>query len=279
MKIMLLFISIIVTTFSLKAQEERSLWEVNAGLRLNYLGLNGYIAGYDAAKDHEFNIDYKKIGMDNYSPSLALSVSAKYKKWNLLFASSSGYYDGGFITNIDIIKEGTTIDSGSVVDGLIDIDIYTLNTTYNIIQKKHDLGVGIGFIFMDMKSGFTTTDVDDEVVTTEGDYFFPMPFLAASGRLNFDKFKISGSGGAAYFNGSKDGMDYKVFYYTIDVRGTYYFYEHDNWSSSLSAGYRTIYMDMNLSDERGWYTEHDIYSGPYLSLRVKFSSTETYINK
>ena len=105
---------------------------------------------------------------------------------------------------------------------------------------------------MNMKSGFTTTDADDELVSTEGDMFFPMPFLAFSGRLNFGKLKFSDSGGAAYFNGNKDGMDYKVFYYTIDARGTYYFFEHDNWSSSLSVGYRTIFMDTKLSDERGW---------------------------
>ena len=279
MKNLLLFIFIMITALSLYAQEERSLWEINGGLRLNYLGLNGYVEGYSAANDHHYNLDYKKIGMDTYSPSLALSLSAKYKKWNLLFASSSGNYDGDFITKVDIIKEDAIIDSGSVVDGVIDINLYTLNTTYNLIQKQHDLGVGIGFIFIDMDNGFTTTDVDGEIVSTKSDYFFPMPYLAVSGRLNYDKLKFSGSGGAAYFNGNKDGLDYEVFYYTFDVRGTYYFYEHENWSTSVSAGFRTIYMDMNMSDERGWYTEHDIYSGPYLSLRVKFSSTETYINK
>ena len=32
-----------------------------------------------------YHIDYSAIGMDDYSPSVALALARKYKKWNLFF--------------------------------------------------------------------------------------------------------------------------------------------------------------------------------------------------
>ena len=101
-----------------------------------------------------------------------------------------------------------------------------------------------------------------------------MPFLAFAGRLNFGDFRISASGGGAIFKGEKDGLDYDVKYYTIDVKGVYDFYKGDNWSYSISLGWRTLFMDMEMQNDIGWATETDNYSGPYISLRAKFSSTE-----
>ena len=71
-------------------------------------------------------------------------------------------------------------------------------------------------------------------------------------------------------------MDYDVKYYTIDVKGVYDFYKGDNWSYSASLGFRQLFMDMYMENELGWAKEHDIYSGPYISLRAKFSSTEKW---
>lgn len=275
---MKLFLSIfiIMITFILNAQDVDSKWELGGGVRLNYLGLDGGFSGYRVSDGYGFEIKYKEIGMDNYSPSLALTIGGKYKKWNLFFAGSQGSYKGEFETKFDIVRDDVVIDSGAVVNGSIDMDIYSLSTTFNIIEKQHDFGVGIGFLILNMGSSYQTTDVTGKIVDLGGDNLFPMPFLAISGRLNFGDIRFAGSGGGAYFNGNYDGMDYEVFYYTIDARGTYDFYEGDNWSSSVSIGFRNLFMDMDASNETGWVKEHDVYSGPYMSLRIKFSSTETY---
>ncbi len=44
---------------------------------------------------------------------------------------------------------------------------------------------------------------------------------------------------------------------------------------------RRLFMDMYIKNDMGWAKENDIYSGPYISLRAKFSSTEkwTYVKK
>ncbi len=55
----------------------------------------------------------------------------------------------------------------------------------------------------------------------------------------------------------------------------------DDWSYSASLGYHRLFMDMYMENDMGWAKENDIYSGPYISLRAKFSSTEkwTYVKK
>jgi hypothetical protein len=221
-------------------------------------------------------MNYKDIGMDNYAPSFAIALGGRYKKLNLAFAGSRGSYTGDFLTAIDVIRDDVEIPAGSQVDGQIDMGIYALTTTYALIQKKHELGVGIGFLILNMGSEFSTTDANEEPVVLGGTNLFPMPFLALAGRLNFGKFRLSGSGGGALFKGEKDGLDYDVKYYTIDVKGVCDFYKGENWSYSASLGYRQLFMDMYMENDLGWAKENDIYSGPYISIRAKFSSTEKW---
>ena len=71
-------------------------------------------------------------------------------------------------------------------------------------------------------------------------------------------------------------MDYDVKYYTIDIKAVYDFYKGDNWSYSASLGFRKLFMDMYMENDLGWAKEKDIYTGPYISLRAKFSSLEKW---
>lgn len=277
--LLLLFITMI--SIPLTAQVERPKWELGGGLRLNYLGLNGGYEGQRAFDGYEFKLNYKDIGMDNYAPSLAIAFGGRYKKWNLAFAGSRGSYKGEFLTKFDIIRDEIQIDSGAQVNGAIDMGIYALTTTFALIQKKHEFGVGIGFLILNMGSSFSSTDNTGQPVSFGEPVLFPMPFLAVSGRLNFGDFKLSGTGGGAIFKGEKDGLQYDVLYYTIDLKGVYDFYKGDNWSYSVSLGFRTLFMDMEMENDLGWAKEKDIYSGPYISIRAKFSSIEkwTFIRK
>ncbi len=221
-------------------------------------------------------MNYKDIGMDNYSPSFAIALGGRYKKWNLSFAGSRGSYKGEFDTKFDIIRDDVQIDSGAHVNGAIDMGIYALTTTFALIQKKHELGVGIGFLILNMGSSFSTKDNSGKDITLGEPMLFPMPFLAISGRLNFGDFRLSGTGGGAIFKGEKDGLQYDVLYYTIDVKGVYDFYKGKNWSYSASIGFRQLFMDMHMENDLGWAKEKDIYSGPYISIRAKFSSLEKW---
>ena len=55
----------------------------------------------------------------------------------------------------------------------------------------------------------------------------------------------------------------------------------DNWSYSTSLGFRQLFMDMYMENDMGWAKEKDIYNGPYISIRAKFSSLEklTYVKR
>ena len=62
----------------------------------------------------------------------------------------------------------------------------------------------------------------------------------------------------------------------INIKAVYDFYKVGNWSYSASLGFRNLFMDMYMENDLGWAKEKDIYSGPYLSIRAKFSSTELW---
>ena len=276
MKKQIIFIFLLFITFSVVAQKERAKWEIGGGFRFNYLGLDGGYEGVRYSDDYHFKLNYKDIGMDNYAPSMAVALGGRYKKWNLSFAGSRGSYNGNFVTDVDIVRDDVEIPAGSEVSGQIDMGIYALTTTFALIQKKHELGAGIGFLILNMGNDFSTTDINNELIELGGNHLFPMPFLAIAGRLNFGDFRLSGSGGGAVFRGEKDGLNYDVVYYTIDIKAVYDFYKGKNWSYSASLGYRNLFMDMEMENDIGWAKEKDIYSGPYISLRAKFSSIEKW---
>ena len=278
MKKYFLIILLVITT-TLTAQIERPKWEIGGGARFNYMGLDGGYEGESTINNYQFKMNYKDIGMDNYAPSMAIAFGGRYKKWRLSFAGSRGLYKGEFTTKFDIMRETVQIDSGSVVNGQVEMGIYALTTTFALYQKKHEFGVGIGFLILNMGSTFSSTDVNGQVTSFGSPVLFPMPFIAASGRLNFGDFRISGTGGGAIFIGKKNDLDYDVRYYTIDIKGSYDFYKGEKWSYSVSFGFRKLFMNMHMENESGWVKENDIYTGPYLSLRAKLSSIEkwTYI--
>ena len=276
MKQNLVIILLVVISTSLKAQIELPKWEIGGGLRLNYMNLNGGFSGFRNADGSTFDINYEDIGMNTYSPSLAVALGGRYKKWNLEFAGSRGSYNGSFITPADMVRDDMKIDSGSVVSGTVDMRMYALFTNFALIQKQHDLGVGIGFMLLNMGMNYTTDDNNGEEAKLEGNEWFPMPFLALSGRLNFNKFRINISGGGALFKGEMDGVDYDVYYYTIDASVAYDFLETGRVVYSADIGYQNVFMDLRMDTDMGWYKEKDISRGPYATIRVTFSSEEMW---
>ncbi len=266
MKRVLITLCVLSMVVAANAQEKEVKWEFGGGLRFNYLKLSGGLSGYSAESGTEYNLNYEDIGMSSYAPSLSIALGGRYGRWNLAFGASRGSYTGSFVTQNDIERDDIFIPAGSHVDGKIDMGIYALTTTFAIIRKKHDLGVGLGFLFLNMGMEFKT-----EGETLGSDNFFPMPYLAASGRLNFGRFKISGVGGGAIYHGTQDDYVYDVLYYIYEVRSTYEFYKKDNWTATVSVGYRSLFMDSEAEKEGSWFKEEDRYKGPFVSLRIKWT--------
>jgi len=271
-----IIIVLLAISTTLQAQIERPKWELGGGIRLNYMGLNGGFSGYRNSDGQTFDLNYEDIGMNTYSPSFAVALGGRYKKWNLEFAGSRGSYEGSFITPADMVRDDMSIDSGSVVSGTVDMSMYALFTNFALIQKQHDLGVGIGFMLLNMGSNYTTLDVNDNEVKLGGSEWFPMPFLAMNGRLNFGKFRVNLSGGGAFFKGKMEEVNYDVKYYTVDASAAYDFLQTGRFAFSADIGYRNLFMDLKMDNDMGWYKEKDIYRGPYATIRVKFFSEEMW---
>lgn len=272
----ILIIALFAIWSTLCAQIERPKWEIGGGLRLNYMGLDGGFSAHRNSDGYESDIQYDEIGMNTYSSSFALFLGGRYKKWNLEFGGSRGSYEGGFIAKTDIVRDETQIDSGAVVDGTLDLTMYLLSTAFRFIQKKHDLGVGIGIMALHMGANYATTDIEGNEVKLGDDYWFPMPFLALSGRLNFDRLRIIGTAGGAIFKGNMEGDEFDVGYYIIDVAVAYEFFRTKRWTYIADVGYRNMYLNLDIENERGWYKEEDIYRGPYVTLRVSYASEELW---
>ena len=276
MKCGLIIVLLLIST-TLTAQVERPKWEVGGGVRINYMGLGGGLSGTRSSDGYSFDVKYKDIGMDNYATSYSIALGGRYKKFLLEFGASRGSYTGGFTLATDVVRDDQQLDSGSVVSGSLDLTMYALSTTFGLIQKKHDLYLGLGVILLNMNSDYTTKDVNGVEVKLGGDVWFPMPFLAVAGRWNFsDKFRLGGSVGGAFFKGEQDGIDYDVLYYTYDIAAAYEFLQTDRMTYTVDVGYRNLFMDMDAENDKGLYHEKDIYSGPYATIRVLFSSEELW---
>jgi hypothetical protein len=276
MKNGLIFTLLLIST-TLTAQVERPKWEVGGGVRINYMGLGGGISGTRNSDGYNYDINYKDIGMDNYTTSYSVAIGGRYKKFLLEFGASRGSYKGGFTLTTDVVRDNTQLDSGAVVSGSLDLSLYALSTMFGLIQEKHDLGLGIGVLLLNMASNYTTKDVNGAEVKLGGDEWFPMPFLAVMGRLNFsERFRVVGSVGGAYYKGDKDGATFKVLYYTFDITAAYEFLQAGRFTYTVDVGYRNLFMDMDITKDIGTYHEKDIYSGPYATLRILFSSAELW---
>jgi hypothetical protein len=271
-----LLIFLIAFSTTLAAQIERPKWEFGGGIRFNYTGLNGNMSAYRNSDGYNFDLGYEEIGMDNYSPSFAIALGGRIKKWNLEFGGSRGVYEGSFITPTDMVKDDVQIDSGSVVSGKLDMTMFMLTTNFGLIQRKHDLGIGIGILALNMGTNYSTTDINGQEIKLGGDQWFPMPFLALGGRLKFGKFRINGTAGGAIFIGNMNGDDFDVKYITLDLDAAYDFYQKGRFGLSADLGYRFLFMDTKIENELGWYKEKDIYQGPYATVRVKYYSEEMW---
>jgi hypothetical protein len=271
-----LIIVLLVISTTLPAQIERPKWELGGGVRLNYMLLDGGFSGTRSSDGYGFEVNYQDIGMANYSPSFAIALGGRYKKWNLSFASSRGKYDGSFTTTTDIVKDDIQIDAGSEVNGAIDMTMFALDTHFGLIQRKHDLGIGIGIMVLNMGSNYVTTDTYGNEIPLGGDYWFAMPFLSVSGRLNFGNFRLAASGGGAIYKGEKDGSDFDVMYYTFDISAAYEFLHTSRLTFTADVGYRNLFMDMDIENDMGLYHEKDIFKGPYATIRILFSSKEMW---
>ncbi|MCK4825334.1 hypothetical protein KA005_56830, partial [bacterium] len=75
---LLLLVLIVFSNLTLNAQIERPKWEIGGGLRLNYLGLDGGYSGERYEDNYEFELNYKDIGMDTYSPSFAIAMGGRF---------------------------------------------------------------------------------------------------------------------------------------------------------------------------------------------------------
>jgi hypothetical protein len=272
-----LVIVLLLSSITLTAQIERPQWEIGGGLRINYMGLDGGFSGTRNSDGYSFDIKYKDIGMDNYTTSYSVAIGGRYKKFLIDFGASRGTYEGGFKLATDVVRDDMQLDSGSVVSGTLDLSMYAIATTFGLIQKKHDLGIGIGVILLQMASNYTTTDVNGKEVKLGGDEWFPMPFLALAGRLNLsDKFRLVLSAGGAFYKGDKDDVKYDVLYYTYDISAAYEFLQAGRMTYTVDVGYRNLFMDMDVENDIGLYHEKDIYTGPYATIRILFSSEEMW---
>ncbi|MBL0708984.1 MAG: hypothetical protein JJW00_08055 [Sulfurimonas sp.] len=272
--LLVLFSQVFISTIEaedfkiLDAKEQEEAWDFAAGLRVSYLKLGGGFTAYDAKHDTNYKLDYDAIGMDNYAASNSLAFSGEWKNWNLFFSASKGVYKGSFQAKQDIFIKDNIIPKGDVVNGKIEMGIYSISGTYDIYENPTtDVALGFGALVLDFSTEFV-----GETDKVGADSTIPMPYLALSGRKDIAKYRFIGVGGGAYYDGKQDDMDYTVYFITLDARAGYEFYNDGAYKSTFYIGYKYLYMDSKTSQDDGsWYKETDTYSGPFINLAVKYT--------
>ncbi len=108
------------------------------------------------------------------------------------------------------------IPAGTVINSEIDIKLYTLIYTYDLLKSKHDLGIGLGLALMDYDSHYFKNGGDSEITYHQ---LYPMPLLTVSGIFDLNRFELQALIGGAAIKIN----DNKAAYSTTDVAVRYKF--------------------------------------------------------
>ena len=246
------------------AAKEREVY-VEGGLRYGILYPSGDIR--IEYSGNEENIDLSEMGIDDPNGSLSLSIGLQIDRSHFFFNYAGIYYGGSNTVEETKIYNGHLIPAGTVINSEIDIKLYTLIYTYDLLNSKHDLGIGLGLALMDYYSHYFEGGGDSEVTHHQ---LYPMPLLTVSGILDLNRFELQAliGGAAVKIN------DNKVAYLTTDLAIRYKFLRRERIHGMISLGFMWVLMYIEFSQDPNIYYQNTDFYGPYLGVRIKYQANK-----
>ena len=254
----ILTLSLILVASTAAAAERE--WTVHLGLRHSLLTPGGKMG--TRIDGEESLTDLDALGLDDAGAG-AVSVGAHFKRWRFFASGQKPSFEGSGVTSKDITSGGITIPEGTPVDTTMNIGIYSLMATYDVIDRTVDIGVGAGLLVLDFSVAYKPIEIDQTLKVGET---MPMPVIALGLTTGVKRFAFQGTFGFAYF--SKDGN--KAAYATTDLAARFALVKTDTLAFQASLGYRYIPMDVEIDLETSEFKADISISGPYLGLRAEF---------
>lgn len=236
-------------------------WSFEGGLRYSLLTPNGEMG---TVKEEQTNYtDLSQLGMDSAEGAPSISLGGRYKRTRLFLSGQQSSFSGSGTTAEDIEKGAVRIPAGTPLNTDMDIGIYSMVATYNLIPGQYELGIGGGLMVMNFKVSYTATNNGANITIDETT---PMPLLALSGTASWQRFIFQGvvGGAAINFEGNK------VAYGTIDLAARYAFYHKENKAGLVSLGYRYIPMYLDFAYEGNAFKADINFAGPFVGLRFAY---------
>ena len=236
-------------------------WSIDGGVRYSYLSPGGKMG---VKKDGNANqTDLSDLGIDESTGTIGVSLGGQYGRPHFFFSGQESSYSGIGSTFKDISQGPITIPAGTEVSTTLDLGVYSFVGTYNLLQGRYKLGLGLGLMALGLDVAYTSL-VDGAQVQIDDTY--PMPLLAVHTSVNWSRLELAALIGGAYFKYN----DNEVGYLNADIATRYAFLRGKRWSGMVSLGYRYIgiYMDV-FADNVGFKADLN-FSGPYMGIRVKY---------
>ena len=241
--------------------ENKKNWSIQAAVRYTYLTPGGKMGGTNGSDVKQ--TDLSELGMESGSGAWGVSIGGQYYRPQFFLSGQQSSFSGYGVTSNDISQGDLTIPAGSAVNTTMDLGIYTAAITYDFLEGKNKLGLGLGLMGLDYSVDYTQVATGVQITIDET---YPLPLLAANYSYFWKKVELAGLIGGAYINIDGD----KVGYLNIDVSARYAFYQGANWAWMASLGYRYIGLYMDISDGSNRFEADLDFTGPYIGVRFDF---------
>ena len=236
-------------------------WSIEAGVRYSLLTPSGTMG---VSKDNEVKqSDLSDLGLNDAEGTWGLSLGGRYGRPHLFFSGQKSSFTGTGTATKEISQGPITIPAGSVVDTTMDLGIYSVVVTYNLIPGEHKMGLGLGVMGLDFGVSYKEVNTGAQIEIKET---YPLPLLALNGSVFWKRIELSALVGGAFIRISGD----EVGYLNTDIAARYAFYKGKRFSSMASLGYRYTGMIIDISESTNRFKADIDFTGPYIGLRFKF---------
>lgn len=236
-------------------------WSIEGGVRYSLLYPSGKMGVKKGGSSSQS--DLSDLGIDSSEGTFGISLAFQYGRPKFFFSGQKSSYSGIGSTAKDISKGPITIPAGTAVSTSMDLGIYSIVGTYNMLPGKYRLGLGLGLMALGLDVSYTSLDDGAQL---NFDDTYPMPLLAINASVKWKSIEWAALIGGAYIKYN----DNEVGYLNADIAARYPFYRGKQWSAMASLGFRYIGLSMDVkADEVGFIADLN-FTGPYIGVRFKY---------
>jgi hypothetical protein len=218
----------------------------------------------DGQPDVSVDLDDLNLDDDEISPAVGGLLNFWGRRLTLRFDYFGFHDDANARADFPFDWDDDFFPVNADLDSNLDIDIYAINLSYNIIRSdRARFGVGVGVHLADVDLGITGTVNGVVVASGSADVLAPLPNVYVTGAYAFTEefLLIYGGGGLSLSYGDWDGS-----FYFLNA-----FLEYWPWKNfGFGAGYRYVDVDVDYDPGHKKETYDFTLPGPVFYVTAGF---------